>query len=215
MKASGSKIINNVGNALRNPKKTYTSFKFYVAERTKEIRGVVKRELCNTANKALAWWKDNGPSVLRVTGDLYDDFPEEVRELVEGGANVINDIGKATIGKNLINKITDNNQLEKELVDKFGEPLSRYLAFKYNEEKDYYYTNDEQTIQKLSGFTNLFDDIGGMLGTDSGYSKEQLRQESVLYIDDTALREELYSKIKASVLDARKEGDNKLIVKYE
>ena len=53
--------------------------------------------------------------------------------------------------------------MEQELYNMFKYPISKYLAFEYNSDKDYYYTNDGRTIQKLSGFADLFDDAGTYL----------------------------------------------------
>ena len=43
--------MKSVSNGYQNAKKTYTSFKSYVSERTSEIRAEIKREMCTTANK--------------------------------------------------------------------------------------------------------------------------------------------------------------------
>ena len=47
----GSQFIRSVSNGVQKIGKTYTSFKSYASERTKEIRQTIKHELCTTSNR--------------------------------------------------------------------------------------------------------------------------------------------------------------------
>ena len=75
-------------------------------------------------------------------------------------------ISNSFIGKKLINYITSDAELEKEGFGSIVEPVSKVLAFEYDEENDFYVTNENYGIQRMSGFANMYDDIGGALGMD-------------------------------------------------
>ena len=163
--SAGSRFIKSVNNEIERYK-TYSSFKAYAEDRTHEIRKKIQREMCTSTDRAMDWWKDNGPSILKVTANKYDGLPKFWKDLFKGGGEKFNEYWSKTVGKNIINRVTSNNKMEQELYNMFKYPISKYLAFEYNSDKDYYYTNDGKTIQKLSGFADLFDDAGTYLGMD-------------------------------------------------
>ena len=267
----------------------------------------IQREMCTSMDRAMDWWKDNGPSILKVTANKYDNLSKTWKDLFKRGGEEFNEFWSEKVGENIINRITSNNKMEQELYNMFKYPISKYLAFEYNSDKDYYYTNDGKTIQKLSGFADLFDDAGTYLGmdldtqiinfkynnknyrlqfwkgtygygnayggeiglyentdggswyasvdgkeeirtsqriydnkgntllendvssytkegkhfwnlairSDAGYDKNDLHQESILYIDDAEYREKLRKEISKNKFLTATEKDNKLIVVYK
>lgn len=58
------------------------------------------------------------------------------------------------------------NKIEKDFISTFGDVISKFLAFEYNENEDYYYTDENWGIQRHGGFMDLYDDCGKYLGMD-------------------------------------------------
>ena len=54
--------------------------------------------------------------------------------------------------------------MEKRAFQSDEDVISRLLAFEYNEEKDFYYTNENYGIQRISRFHDIIDCFDGMLG---------------------------------------------------
>lgn len=158
----------------------FSSFNSYVSYRTQQIKEVIVRELCNTPDKLLTWWGNNAPSILRTVSNGYEGLNPIQRHVLKVGPKLVNLIGENSLGGYLINRVTSNNELEKALFGLVEDPVSKYLAFEYNEE-DYYYTNENYGIQRRSGFMDLFDDLGGLLGMDLDTKVANYSYEGVNY----------------------------------
>lgn len=75
-------------------------------------------------------------------------------------------ITNSSIGKKLINYITSDTERESEYFEMIADPVSKILAFEYDEENDFYITNENYGVQRYGGFSDLYDDLGGLLGMD-------------------------------------------------
>ena len=58
------------------------------------------------------------------------------------------------------------NEIEKELFSAIDGFVSKYLAFEYVEDGDYYVTNENYGIQRTHGFLDVYDYLGPLLGMD-------------------------------------------------
>ena len=99
--SAGSRFIKSVNNEIERYK-TYSSFKAYAEDRTHEIRKKIQREMCTSMDRAMDWWKDNGPSILKVTANKYDGLPKFWKDLFKGGGEKFNEYWSKTVGKNII-----------------------------------------------------------------------------------------------------------------
>lgn len=182
--SAASKAVANFASLARRGYKAakgfFSSFNSYVSYRTQQIKETIIRELCNTPDKLLTWWGENGPSILRTISNSYDGISIEQRENIKKFADAINAGGEIS-GGHLISLVTSNKDLEEELFGIVESPVSKYLAFEYNEEEDFYYTNENYGIQRRSGFMDLFDDLGGLLGMDLDTKVVNYSYEGVNY----------------------------------
>lgn len=86
-----------------------------------------------------------------------------VKNLADGWNSLISN---SFIGKKLINFFTSDAERESGFFEIIADPVSKLLAFEYDEENDFYITNETYGIQRHGGFSDLYDDLGGFLGMD-------------------------------------------------
>ena len=137
-----------------------------VIDVAEDVSDTVKEGFCYVADEGLAFWADDGMDGFRKILHDIDAWDEKYKKALENVMDGVNVVGSATGGHVIIRPITSNNDVEERLFSSFEDIISRYLAFEYNAEEDYYYTNENYGIQRISGFHDSIDWFDGLLGMD-------------------------------------------------
>ena len=137
-----------------------------VNQQTRRAQEEVVKNVCDWAKTPKLPGKIVIGGTVKGITNAYDLLSEETKKNVKESMDDFNvSVSESVLG-DVVNEITTDNEKEEELFDSADEVISNLLAFEYNAEDDYYYTNENYGIQRYAGFHDAIDDFGGLLGMD-------------------------------------------------
>lgn len=121
--------------------------------------------------KSMDWWKNNGPSILKVNANKYDNLSKTWKDLFKRGGEI--GLYENTDGGSWYASVDGKEEIRtsQRIYDNKGNTLLENDVSSYTKEGKH--------------FWNL------AIRSDAGYNKNDLHQESILYIDDAEYREKL------------------------